>query len=49
MDGWPRRTRSHALALVDRMAAERRRLRRRFPALFGARAGAAAPATGVPA
>jgi CelD/BcsL family acetyltransferase involved in cellulose biosynthesis len=48
VDGWPRRTRSHALALVDRVAAERRRLRRRFPALFGSRA-ATAPAAGAPA
>ncbi len=48
VDGWPRRTRSHALALVDRMAAERRRLRRRFPGLFGVRTGGPA-ATGVPA
>jgi len=37
LEGWPRAARSHALALVDRMAAERRRLRRRFPGLFGAR------------
>ena len=37
LEGWPRTARSHALALVDRMAAERRRLRRRFPGLFGAR------------
>ncbi len=30
LDGWPRAARSHALALADRVAAERRRLRRRF-------------------
>ncbi len=31
LDGWPRTTLSHALALADRVAAERRRLGRRFP------------------
>jgi len=35
VEGWARTPRSRALALVDRVAAERRRLRRRFPALFG--------------
>jgi CelD/BcsL family acetyltransferase involved in cellulose biosynthesis len=42
LEGWPRSALSHTLALVDRMAAERRRLRRRFPGLFGMRAAGAA-------
>jgi len=45
VDAWPRAPLSHALALVDRMAAERRRLRRRFPGLFGARTAAPIEAT----
>jgi CelD/BcsL family acetyltransferase involved in cellulose biosynthesis len=45
IEAWARTARSRALALVDRVAAERRRLRRRFPALFGpATAGVARPA-----
>ena len=34
-EGWTRTPLGHALYLLDRLAAERRRLRTRFPALFG--------------
>jgi CelD/BcsL family acetyltransferase involved in cellulose biosynthesis len=35
VDGWARTPVGRTLAVIDRMAAERRRLRRRFPGLFG--------------
>ena len=44
VEGWARTARGHALAVLDRVAAERRRLRQRFPGLFGAPAAPAAPA-----
>ncbi len=46
--GWTRTPLGHALYVLDRLAAERRRLRTRFPALFGGPA-AVAPATAPPA
>jgi len=42
LEGWRRAPLPHALAVLDRVAAERRRLRRRFPGLFGGRTRAAA-------
>jgi CelD/BcsL family acetyltransferase involved in cellulose biosynthesis len=43
IEGWARTPVGHAVFVLDRMAAERRRLKRRFPALFGERAPATKP------
>jgi len=50
-EGWTRTPLGHALYVLDRLAAERRRLRARFPALFGATppATTTAPAPAAPA
>jgi CelD/BcsL family acetyltransferase involved in cellulose biosynthesis len=45
-DGWTRTPLGHALYLLDRVAAERRRLRARFPGWFGGRAAPVLPAAG---
>ena len=43
IEGWARTTLGRAVFLLDRMAAERRRLKKRFPALFGQREPATKP------
>jgi hypothetical protein len=47
LDGWARTPLGRTLGMIDRMAAERRRLRRRFPGLFGG--PMREPAVSVPA
>lgn len=48
-EGWQRAPLAQALAMLDRVAAERRRLRRRFPGWFGATPTPMPAATSVPA
>jgi CelD/BcsL family acetyltransferase involved in cellulose biosynthesis len=45
LEGWRRTPVGHVLAVLDRVAAERRRWKRRFPALFGTQNGKPAHAT----
>jgi CelD/BcsL family acetyltransferase involved in cellulose biosynthesis len=48
-EGWQRTPLAHALAMLDRMAAERRRLRRRFPGWFGMQPASVPAETSMPA